>query len=140
MKLKIKNSEIYWTNYQKETGLLTALLELRSIKAPMLIQYNCLKSLEECKKEAKICQDEKKRILTEKALKDEKGNYILESNGEFTYETTEIKKDIIDQLNDLDNLEVEIEIQSVPLKEAFSMKEPITGELLEKLIGKFFVE
>lgn len=139
MKLKLKNSELYINNGVQESGLLIALVELDSLKTPAIIQYNCYKSLQECRKEASILEEARKRILTGPALKNEKGQPTIVDN-QYQYETVEVKQEVINSINDLYNLEVEIEISQLPIQEALSMKEPMPGGLLGKLIGKFFIE
>lgn len=139
MKLKLKNSEIYVNNGVTEHGLLMALVELEGMKMlPTRVQYNCYKSLQECKKEAQVLEDSKKKVLTESCAKDEKGEPVI-VDGQYTYETPEIKQEVIKKMNELYDMEVEVEILQLPIAEAFAIKE-MPGGLLGKLIGKFFVE
>jgi len=127
--MKIKNSEI--------NVLSSALVELASVKTGFKIGYAAVKSIRKLEGAAKDYEKARISIVEKYAQKGENGVPKVEDK-QYVFETPEIKEVVEKEVAGLNDMEIEVEIHSLPSKD-FELVADITPALIYRL-GKFIEE
>ena len=87
-------------------------VELQGINGhfPVKLNYAIAKNLKVLIAECENCRT----LLPGKATKDKNGEYVFKDN-EIVFPDEKTKKEALNELNDISNLEIEVEIMTVPM-------------------------
>jgi hypothetical protein len=130
MKTKLKNMEIMME-------FIPALHELKSLRTGTKIAHNAVRTEKTCVDALKAYDEARLTALKQVCQKDDKGE-PLTKDGQYVFETDEIKLGIEKDIKALADTDVEVEIWPLHISEFDHMKE-MSGSLLEKLLKYGFI-
>lgn len=93
---------------------LKEIANLNEIKLPVKLAYALAKNETALTDEFKTYLKKQIEILEKDCIRDSEGKPVLENN-EYTYESEERKAQVLSELNELANMEVDINIMTLPV-------------------------
>lgn len=94
------------------------LITIGGLTLPRKISYAIAKNLVKLEKELKIVLAQKEDIANNYALKDEEDKFILSDDGKnYTFESSDKKKEYISELEELLDTEIEVDIMTFDVSE-----------------------
>lgn len=94
------------------------LITIGGLTLPRKISYAIAKNLVKLEKELKIVLAQKEDIANNYALKDEEDKFILSEDGKnYTFESSDKKKEYISELEELLDTEIEVDIMTFDVSE-----------------------
>lgn len=109
MKIKLTNSEL-------TSSFVEALKELSTIRTNSKVAYNTAKTIKSTNSAFEVYSEARKAILETRCTKGEDGKPKIEKN-EYVFESDEVKKEVLDNISELNKAEVELEVFPVKLSE-----------------------
>jgi hypothetical protein len=130
MKAKIKNMDIIM-------DYLPALQELKAMRTGTRIAYNAVKSEKQAREAAKDYDTARLSLLEAACTKGEDGKPAIK-DGNYQFDSDEVKKNMEDQIRLLAESEAEVEVWPVNFEEVQPLKD-MTGNLLDRLMRYGFI-
>ena len=94
------------------------LITIGGLTLPRKISYAIAKNLVKLEKELKIVLAQKEDIANNYALKDEEDKFVLSDDGKnYTFESSDKKKEYISELEELLDTEIEVDIMTFDVSE-----------------------